>query len=289
MPFFAPPQTRMLSGQGFSPAIHSSHSKWHTSHSRKFLKSYKFRENSKTISLHIHEAEVNSCSQKHKVSQVAHTVTAGQRFFFSRSYFFQKSQTSITVSTQIALTEDQQFFAPTGTGKNWFTSSSFVYHETLYFGTALGCSVHLSSKKRIQLNLPVVIVIVIYNSFREANEVAFLLSTRGDRDASTGWGLRLTSQFCSLSPSALTLLNKSKPSHQPKPLLGSYHQLLLSSWLYNHLLPVPSSPHTQPCHSAFPALIGPAQTAVGGMKEMRRGGELRVKEKKRSPTLCCCL
>lgn len=86
MPFFAPPQTRMLSGQGFSPAIHSSHSKWHTSHSRKFLKSYKFRENSKTISLHIHKAEVNSCSQKHKVSQVAHTVTAGQIFFLTELF-----------------------------------------------------------------------------------------------------------------------------------------------------------------------------------------------------------
>jgi len=41
-------------------------------------------------------------------------------------------------------------------------------------------------KKRIQLNLPVVIVIVIYNSLREANEVAFILSPRGDRGASTG-------------------------------------------------------------------------------------------------------
>lgn len=81
MPFFAPPQTGMLSGQRLFPAIHSSHSKWHTSHNRKFLKSYKFRENSKTISLHIYKAEVNSCSQKHKVSQVDCTVTAGQRFF----------------------------------------------------------------------------------------------------------------------------------------------------------------------------------------------------------------
>lgn len=86
MPFFAPPQTGMLSGQRLFPAIHSSHSKWHTSHNRKFLKSYKFRENSKTISLHIYKAEVNSCSQKHKVSQVDCTVTAGQRFFLTKIF-----------------------------------------------------------------------------------------------------------------------------------------------------------------------------------------------------------
>lgn len=95
-----------------------------------------------------------------------------------------------------------------------------------------------------------VIVIVIYNSFREANEVAFLLSTRGDRDASTGWGLRLTPQFRTLSPSAHTLLNTSKPSQQPKRQLGSYHQLLLSSWLYNH-----TACAKQPSHTTLPLCI----------------------------------
>jgi len=198
MPFFAPPQTGMLSGQRLFPAIHSSHSKWHTSHNRKFLKSYKFRENSKTISLHIYKAEVNSCSQKHKVSQVDCTVTAGQRFFL----------------TKIFLPEEPDF-------------NHCLYSTSTHWRSALCCTnrywkelIHLfflclprnpvvwhclrllpfmfQVKKRIQLNLPVVIVIVIYNSLREANEVAFILSPRGDRGASTGWGLRFTPQFCSL-------------------------------------------------------------------------------------------
>lgn len=60
----------------FFPTLHHSHSKWHASHNRKFLKRYKFRENYKTISLHIHK-EVNSCSQKLKLNQVDSRVTAG--------------------------------------------------------------------------------------------------------------------------------------------------------------------------------------------------------------------
>lgn len=51
LPFLAPPQAWMSGGQESFPTIHYSHSKWHISYSRKFLKSYKFRENDNTVSL----------------------------------------------------------------------------------------------------------------------------------------------------------------------------------------------------------------------------------------------
>lgn len=120
-------------------------------------------------------------------------------------------------------------------------------------------AIYATSKKNTP-NLPVVqLILWFFHRLREANKVAFVLSSRGDRNTRIGQGLRLRSSFVRL---LLPLLIVAITGHVLNA--GSSSRAIAGLLLPAAARLVVFKPHTalckaalkQSCNFAFPVLIG---------------------------------
>lgn len=173
--------------------------------------------------------------------------------------FLQNSQAYIISLLSEHSLEDHGFIATTPlSGAYPLLLILYPTKQDCVLAVPWAAAVYATSKKNTP-NLPVVqLILCFFHSLREANKVAFVLLSRGDRNTRTGQGLRLRPSFVRL---LLPLLTAAITGHVLNA--GSSSRAIAGLLLPAAARLVVFKPHAAPCKAAlqqscnfaFPVLI----------------------------------